>query len=100
MPWASFEREPLYTGWFVRPIYLRREPGMNKANAKSVVYHFGSLADPRIDRTKRHWLIDIVVISICAVVCGAEDWVAIAEYGQAQQAWFSQFLELPHGIPS
>ena len=69
---------------------------MNKANAKSVVYHFGSLADPRMDRTKRHLLIDILVISLCAVVCGAEDWVAIAEYGRAKQSWFARFLGL-HG---
>lgn len=73
---------------------------MNKANAKSVVYHFGSLEDPRIDRTKRHLLLDIVVISICAVVCGAEDWVAMAAYGRAKQAWLARFLELPNGIPS
>lgn len=73
---------------------------MNKANAKSVVYHFGSLADPRMDRTKRHLLIDILVISLCAVVCGAEDWVAIAEYGRAKQSWFARFLGLPNGIPS
>lgn len=73
---------------------------MTKAKAKSVVYHFGSLEDPRIDRRKRHVLMDIIVISICAVVCGAEDWVAVAEYGRAKHAWFSQFLALPNGIPS
>jgi predicted transposase YbfD/YdcC len=62
--------------------------------------HFTNLPDPRIDRTKRHKLIDIVGVSICAVVCGAEGWTAIEEYGHAKQGWLRQFFELPHGIPS
>jgi predicted transposase YbfD/YdcC len=45
-------------------------------------------------------LIDIITIAICAVVCGADSWVAIATYGEAKQDWFKQFLELPNGIPS
>lgn len=43
---------------------------------------------------------DIVVIAICAVICGADDWEAVEEFGKAKQDWFEQFLELPHGIPS
>lgn len=61
---------------------------------------FATLPDPRVDRTKDHLLLDIVLIAICAVVCGAEGWVEVAEFGQAKLAWFSRFLKLPNGIPS
>lgn len=66
----------------------------------SLFTHFSDLPDPRIERTKRHKLIDIVGITICAVICGAEGWTAIEEYGQAKEAWLREFFELPHGIPS
>jgi predicted transposase YbfD/YdcC len=61
---------------------------------------FATLTDPRVDRTKDHLLLDIVLIAICAVVCGAEGWVEVAEFGEAKLAWFSRFLKLPNGIPS
>lgn len=61
---------------------------------------FASLKDPRVDRTKEHRLLDIVLIAICAVVCGADGWVEVAECGVAKKAWFSRFLQLPNGIPS
>ena len=56
--------------------------------------------DPRIERTKRHQLIDVITIAICAVICGADSWVAIETYGQAKKEWLKRFLELPNGIPS
>jgi len=62
--------------------------------------HFADLKDPRIDRTRRHDLLDIVVIALCAVICGADGWVDIAAYGVAKQDWLKTFLTLPHGIPS
>lgn len=62
--------------------------------------HFMRLPDPRVRRTRRHALVDILVITVCAVICGADDWVAIARFGRAKRAWFRQFLALPHGIPS
>ena len=64
--------------------------------------HFASLTDPRSSHApnQRHQLIDILVIAICAVICGADGWEDIAEYGKAQAEWFAQLLELPHGIPS
>jgi len=65
----------------------------------SIEHHFGDLEDPRVDRTKRHKLLDIVVIAICAVICGADDWVAIEEFGKAKLGWFRKLLELPNGIP-
>jgi predicted transposase YbfD/YdcC len=66
----------------------------------SVADHFGSIPDPRINRTKRHLLNDILVIAICAVICGADDWVAIEQFGKAKKKWFRGFLCLPNGIPS
>ena len=65
-----------------------------------IVDHFERLEDPRIDRTKRHKLIDIMGITICAVLCGADTWVDIAAVGEAKYDWFKKFLELPNGIPS
>src|SRR5271165_7100345 len=68
--------------------------------ALSIQAHFADLTDPRIDRTRRHHLMDIMVIAICAVICGAEGWVDIANYGAAKHDWLKPFLELPNGIPS
>jgi predicted transposase YbfD/YdcC len=62
--------------------------------------HFADLQDPRIDRTKRHKLFDIIVIAICAVICGADSWVEVEEFGNAKIDWFRTFLELPNDIPS
>ncbi len=63
---------------------------------------FASLPDPRIDRTKRHGLLDILVIALCAVICGAQGWEDIEEFGRAKETWLRQRLglALPNGIPS
>jgi predicted transposase YbfD/YdcC len=61
---------------------------------------FEGLSDPRIERTKLHKLIDIVMIAICAVICGADDWVEVAMFGEAKESWFRTFLELANGVPS
>jgi predicted transposase YbfD/YdcC len=68
--------------------------------ALAIGTYFADLEDPRIDRTRRHHLMDILVIALCAVICGAEGWVDIANYGAAKHDWLKTFLELPHGIPS
>lgn len=68
--------------------------------ALAIQTHFADLKDPRMDRTRRHDLLDIVVIAICAVISGAEGWVDIANYGLAKQDWLKSFLKLPEGIPS
>ena len=68
--------------------------------ATSIWEHFSILPDPRVDRTKLHKLEDILTIALCAVICGAETWVDIADFGRAKEAWLRTFLELPHGIPS
>ena len=62
--------------------------------------HFSELKDPRIERSKRHKLIDIMTITICAVICGADGWADIELYGKCKYKWFKKFLELPNGIPS
>lgn len=62
--------------------------------------HFSSIPDPRVARTRRHNLIDIIVIAICAVLCGADSWTEVALFGRCKRDWFSTFLTLPNGIPS
>src|SRR5262249_4442602 len=56
--------------------------------------------DPRIERTKRHRLRDILIIAVCGTICGADGWVEIEEFGKAKEAWFTKLLNLPNGIPS
>jgi predicted transposase YbfD/YdcC len=73
---------------------------MKTQTPTTLVEHFSSITDPRIDRTKRHKLIDILVIAICATICGADGWEEFELFGRAKQQWFESFLELPHGIPS
>ena len=62
--------------------------------------HFSTISDPRVERTKEHKLIDIIAISIMAVISGAEGWVAIETYGKSKYSWLVEFLSLPNGIPS
>jgi len=66
----------------------------------SIEKHFGDVEDPRIERKKLHKLIDIMVIAICAAICGADTWEDVETFGKAKQKWFEGFLELPNGIPS
>lgn len=73
---------------------------MEEQQSAALLEHFGDLVDPRIDRHKEHKLIDILVIAICAILCGANDWVAVETFGQAKREWFTRFLDLAHGIPS
>lgn len=72
---------------------------MNENQPGSIKNHFSKIADPR-DLNKRHKLIDIITIAICAVVCGANSWEHIEVFGHSKLDWFKDFLELPHGIPS
>lgn len=73
---------------------------MSNEQGRTIVEHLAAVQDPRVERTKFHPLINIFVITLCGVICGADDWVAIEEYGQSKQAWLGQFLDLSHGIPS
>jgi predicted transposase YbfD/YdcC len=73
---------------------------MSDTPTASLEEHFGGLTDPRVERTRAHELLDIVVIAICAVICGADGWTDVEEFGNAKQAWLGTFLKLPNGIPS
>jgi len=66
----------------------------------SIAKHFSRVKDPRIDRTKRHRLLDILIIAICGVICGADSWVDIELFGKTKIDWLKTFLKLPNGIPS
>ena len=66
----------------------------------SIKKHFARLKDPRINRRKRHQLIDIVVLAVCAVICDCDSWPKIALFAKKRLKWFQTFLALPHGVPS
>lgn len=66
----------------------------------SIIDHFSVIADPRIERRKEHKLIDILTIAMCAVLCGADEFTQMEEFGEAKEDWFRTFLQLPNGIPS
>ena len=78
-----------------------RSVQLNSEDSKSRFSHiFSSVSDPRIARTRRHELMDILFIALCAMLSGSEDYVAIAEYGRIKHEWFATLLALPSGIPS
>lgn len=66
----------------------------------SIFNYFADLEDPRIERNRAHPLINIISIAILGVICGADNWVAIEEYGKAKIDWLGTFLDLSNGIPS
>lgn len=66
----------------------------------SILEHFSTLEDPRIERGKEHQLLDIVVLAICAVVSGAEGWEGIELFGQTRLAWLRRYVPLANGIPA
>lgn len=70
------------------------------APAFSILRCFASLPDPRVNRRKRHQLLDIVAIALCAVIAGANTWPQIARFGRKRLAWLKTFLALPNGAPS
>ena len=72
---------------------------MNNAIEVSLLRHFEGVEDPRDNRGKEHKLLDIIVIAICAVISGGENWEDIALFGASKQEWLGTFLQLPKGIP-
>jgi hypothetical protein len=62
--------------------------------------YFEDLPDPRVVGRCDHKLLDIVAITVCAVISGLDEWEDIADYARMKEDWFRQFLELPRGIPS
>ena len=73
---------------------------MTASTAPVIFSHFEDLTDPRMDRTKLHLLVDMIVIALCAAICGAEGWADVERFGKKKKEWFARFLELPNGIPS
>ncbi len=71
-----------------------------QSHPDSLLFHFSIIEDPRIDRGKFHRLEDILIIAVCAMLCGAEHFVEFEEFGYAKEDFLRSFLELPHGIPS
>jgi predicted transposase YbfD/YdcC len=61
---------------------------------------FENLTDPRLDRTRRHTLMDIIILAVCATLGNANGWADIERFGKAKLAFFRTFLDLPNGIPS
>lgn len=66
----------------------------------AIKHHFRNIKDPRINRHKKHELLDIIIIALCAVICGAEDWQQIAAFGRERRDWLGRFLKLTNGVPS
>ena len=73
---------------------------MDRNRSVAITHHFRDLPDPRLGRLCRHELLDIIVIAICAVICGQYAWTDIAFYGRDHYHWLKTFLRLPNGIPS
>jgi predicted transposase YbfD/YdcC len=79
---------------------IRRRRTMPHKPHQTITKHFQSLQDPRVERTKLHQLQDILVIAICAIICGANTWPEVETWGKAKKKWLRKFLLLPNGIPS
>ncbi len=66
----------------------------------SLIEHFSSLEDPRIERNKRHMLIDIIMLSVSTIASGAEGWEAIEDFGKDKLNWLRQYVALENGVAS
>lgn len=71
-----------------------------KSPAQSLIHHLAVIDDPRMDRTKMHAFIDILMVAVCAMLCGAESFVEFEQFGKAKFEFLSSLLELANGIPS
>lgn len=61
---------------------------------------FSSLEDPRVERNKKHLLLDIIILTVCAVISGAEGWESIEQFGEDKLDWLRKWIPLANGIPS
>jgi predicted transposase YbfD/YdcC len=73
---------------------------MQNASTTTLKDHLLQLSDPRLKRRRRHELIDVLMIAVTAMLCGAENFVHMAQFGKAKEVWLRTFLALPNGIPS
>ena len=69
------------------------------AAPQTLIEHFSKLEDPRVDRNKKHELIDVIVLCVCAVVSGANGWSDIEEFGHAKLDWLRRYVPLANGVP-
>ena len=72
----------------------------DRVDVGGVASYFESLSDPRHTRNRKHLLVDIIVISVCAVLCGADGPTAIHRWAKSRAPWLGRFLSLPNGVPS
>jgi hypothetical protein len=73
---------------------------MSQKGIDAIKTHFATTEDPRVEYLVEHNLLKMIVIAICAVICGANNWVAVADWGVAKEEWLRQYLKLEHGTPS
>jgi hypothetical protein len=73
---------------------------MQNASTVTLQQHLHQLTDPRLKRRRRHELIDVLMVAVTAMLCGAENFVHMAQFGKAKEVWLRTFLTLPNGIPS
>jgi predicted transposase YbfD/YdcC len=73
---------------------------MDDQAPRGLLRAFAGLKDPRVNRTRRHLLDDIIFLAICGVICGADAWTEIVDFGRVRIKWLKSFLRLPNGIPS
>ena len=73
---------------------------MEKQSVVNIAKHFAELPDPRTGNAKAHIFLEILIIAICAVICGADGWSDVELFGKNKKEWLRTFLKLPKGIPS
>lgn len=73
---------------------------MTRTRLANLLDHFATLPDPRVERTKRHDLLEIIVLAVCAILAGCNEYTAIEAFGKAKEKWLRTFLKLANGIPS
>lgn len=73
---------------------------MDEALVFSLIDHFSDVEDPRLDRTKKHLVIDIIAITVMATISGMHNWIEIVDWATGNEKWLKTILKLPSGIPS
>src|SRR4051812_47893831 len=82
------------------PTEPRILPMAKPVDIGSIGSYFESLSDPRHLRNRKHLLVDVVVIAVCAIICGCDGPTAIHRWAKHRESWLAQHLALPNGIPS
>jgi predicted transposase YbfD/YdcC len=78
----------------------KKSPVDEEMEPASLLEYFAAIPDPRIERSRLHPLQSILTLVLLAVICGADSFVGVEEFGLGKEAWLRTFLDLPHGIPS